>query len=327
MARPTNEVTLAEIAGSKGAVVFVNTDTSVEDTAKLLQSKRYAAVPVFDEETKQFVGFIDEIDILSFAVVVAHSALEKKKLTSKKLREKFAWFTDDELQKFNFSHGTVGEILQLPGAERRRMYVFQSNAKLANAMQILCEHRRILVRHTAKGFFSGFFPENTTSLVTQTDVLKYISSHVSDARFGWSSVLNSKLCTLSLSSSFVSVKSSLRAIDGLLWLLENGVNAVAIVDDATGRLEQSLTPSHISPLSQASLSKLLDKPVELAKTHPNTPPTVTGTMEQTLIEVIQNMLRVVVHEVWIVDKDSKPIALVTMSDVIKLALAALENPI
>ena len=118
----------------------------------------------------------------------------------------------------------------------------------------------------------------------------------------------------------------MRVIDGLSSLLESGANALAVVEESTGILQQSLTPHNI-PLSQPGLKTLMNTPSEFAKLQPNGIPMVTAKVEDILLPVIKKMLQATVHEVWIIDKDSKPIALMTMSDVIKIILDNKEKPL
>jgi len=124
MSEFANKVRLNEIVSTKPQAVRVSRDTTVQETAILLAKKKFRSAPIWDEEEGRFVGFIDEMDLLEFAVVYAHHALENKGAIVKHLKEKYCQFTKEEIERLSFGEGTVDTILRLPGTERRRIFVF-----------------------------------------------------------------------------------------------------------------------------------------------------------------------------------------------------------
>jgi len=129
------------------------------------------------------------MDLLEYAVVIAHSNINEQ-LTTRVLWEKYSHFTTEELQRFTFGNGPVSGLLRLPGAERRKIHVFESNARLINAMQIIKDHERVLVRHTITPYgntkvrvFVGRLMNRISRkmdyrICTQTDILRFLMNHL-----------------------------------------------------------------------------------------------------------------------------------------------------
>src|SRR5271155_3426657 len=97
-----------------------------------------------------------QMDLLEYAVFIAHHAFDVHDVKLDHFKEKFSHFTPKQMEELSFGDGTVDTILKLPGAERRRIFVFQSNARLSNAMQIIQQYERILVQHVVKPFSRVF---------------------------------------------------------------------------------------------------------------------------------------------------------------------------
>jgi len=260
------------------------------------------------------------VDIVTYAVVVAHSALEKKELTSSLLKERFSLFTEEELQKFNFSYGTVGELLLLPGSEKRRMYIFQSNANLFNVMKILTEHQRVLVQHVSKSMFSfmSYFDSLETKICSQTDIIKYICAHIKDSRFTWGTQINKSMEDLNLPTSYVSITLRERAIDGFLKMLDANATACAILHDSNGQLMATLSASDLRGITAESLDQILQPVMEFFRTMTGDrpPPPLTCESKQPLLDVLNKMLLNKKHECWLVDDSFRPISLITMTNII-----------
>jgi len=226
--------------------------------------------------------------------------------------------------------GEVRSILKLPGAERRRIFVFQSNARLSNAMKILKDHDRVLVQHVIDPFDSGVFMGrlmNKTHRITQhkicsqTDVLKYISQHSRELK---EDVLHSLKVkdVRDLEQPLVTITVEDRAIDGFLKMLESKADACAVLDQR-GKIVATLSASDLRGMTDDNLKTILLPVMEFL-------PIMTGSKgspltcfeNDQLIAVIKKILKASTRRCWLVDNQLRPIRLVSMG---KIILCILDN--
>jgi len=262
------------------------------------------------------------IDIVSYAVVVAHSGIEKKELPKSHLREKFSFLSDDELKELDFSQGIVSDLLCLPGMKKRKIFIFQSNAKLINAMKILCNHKRILVEQLTKSYFSiflTFFSNVEFKICSQKDLLQYVCGHIMDSRFAWNVSLSKRVNEIEVSSKFVSIGEKDRAIDGFLKMVDSGIASCAILAE-NGNIIATLSCSDLKNITSNSLSKILlpvmDFFYEMNGHQPDNP--LICFPDDLLFQVTKNILEKNVHECWIVDQNMKPKGLITMDNLVSI---------
>jgi CBS domain-containing protein len=332
MSEFAKRVRLDQIVAAKPQAVSVTTDTTVEATAKLLAKKNFRSVPVWDEEEGRFVGFIDEMDLLEYAVVYAHAAFEKGELHIEHLREKYSQFTPEELKRLSFGSGTVESILRLPGAHRRRIFVFQSNALLSNAMQIIKDHERVLVQHVVKPFsdsksrmFLGRLMTRThrstqVKICSQTDVLRYLFAHSSELRED--SLYSLTVANCGALGAMTSITVEERAIDGFLKMLDAKVDACAVVDRG-GRLVASLSASDLRGMTSENLSTILLPVMEFfpAMTGARAPAPLVCVAQDLLLDTVRKILKASTRRCWMVDGEYRPVGLVSMGKIIYCALA------
>jgi len=323
------KVRLDQIVAAKSSAVFVTTETTVENTAKLLAKKNFRSAPVYDDHEGRFVGFIDEMDILEYAVIYAHHALEKKELKADHLRDKYSHFNKEELESFSLHVGEVKSILKLPGAERRRIFVFQSNARLSNAMKILKDNERVLVEHVIKPYDNGVFIGRLMNKIhritqhkicSQTDVLRYIVQHSRELK---EDVLNSlKVKDVNTDQSLVTITVEDRAIDGFLKMLESKADACAILDNQ-GKIVATLSASDLRGMTDDNLKNILLPVMEFL-------PSMTGSKSSPLtcfendqlVVVMKKILKASTRRCWLVDNQFRPIRLISMG---KIILCILDN--
>jgi len=331
MSEFANKVRLSEIVAAKPQAVSVTTETNVRETAKLLAKKNFRSVPVWDEEEGRYVGFIDEMDLLEYAVMYAHSAFENQNVQSAHLKEKYSHFTPEEMERFSFGDGTVESILRLPGAERRRIFVFQSNAMLFNAMQIIQEHERVLVQHVVQPFSSGkakmFMGRLMTrthrttqyKICSQTDVLRYIFQHIKDGREDHLQKLRVSDC--GRMDQLTCITTDETAIDGFLKMLDAKAEACAVVD-SQGKIVASLSASDLRGMTDEKLKTIFLPVLEFfpAMTGAKASIPLTCYADDFLVDTMRKILKASTRRCWLIDADSRPLGLLSMGKVIQCVL-------
>jgi len=275
------------------------------------------------------------MDLLEYAVVWAHRALENKGAISDHLKEKYSHFTQEELERFTFGEGTVETILKLPGAERRKIHVFQSNAILSNAMQIIKNHERVLVQHIVKPFasdslmkpFLGRLITRTNrvteyNICSQTDILRYLFQHMRNVREDPLSSLRVKDCGPFGNLTSITVKET--AIDGFLKMLDTKTDACAVVD-LNGRIVATLSATDLRGMTNIKLKTILLPVMEFfpAMTGTRPQPPLVCMLEDRLVDVMRGILKATTRRCWIVDETMRPLAFLPMG---KIIYAVLNNP-
>jgi len=332
MSEFANKVRLDQIVVQKPHAVSVTTESSVQEVARLLAKKNFRSVPVWDEEEGRYVGFIDEMDLLEYAVVYAHHTLDKKEVMPEHLKEKYSYFTVEEMERLCFGEGTVDSILKLPGAERRRIFVFHSNARLSNAMKIIKDSERILVQHVVKPFehskvrvFMGRLITKTQTVTeykicSQTDILRYLFQHIRDLREESLHNLCVKDCGDLGPVTSITVEET--AIEGFLKMLDAKTNACAIVD-LDGRLVASLSASDLRGMTNDRLKAILLPVMDFfsAMTGFKPPPPLICSPEDKLVDTMKKILKASTRRCWMIDANYRPIGLVSMGKIIMCVLA------
>jgi hypothetical protein len=268
-------------------------------------------------------------------VVWAHHALENKSEMASHLKEKYSYFTQEELERFTFGEGTVDTILKLPGAERRRIFIFQSNAMLVNAMQIIKDYERVLVQHVVKPFasdsrirpFLGRLITRTHrvteyKICSQTDILRYLFQHMRDSREDSLSSLCVKDCGPFGNLTTITVEE--RAIDGFLKMLDSRADACAILD-MDGRIVASLSATDLRGMTNDRLKTILLPILEFfpAMTGSRPSPPLVCSLDNRLVDVMRGILKATTRRCWVVDQSMRPLGFLPMG---KIIYAVLNNP-
>eukprot|EP01118_Nematostelium_gracile_P001560 TRINITY_DN11625_c0_g1_i1.p1 TRINITY_DN11625_c0_g1~~TRINITY_DN11625_c0_g1_i1.p1 ORF type:complete len:363 (+),score=107.45 TRINITY_DN11625_c0_g1_i1:67-1089(+) len=336
MAHFNNKIRLDEVVEKKLAAIPVSIHSSVEEVASLFARKNIRSAPVWDEEEGRFVSFIDEVDLLEYAVVHAHRMLTRESLDVSRLEvgqlsAKYGHFTPEEIDSLNFGGGTVETILRLPGSERRKMFVFQSNAMLTNAMSIIKDHERVLVQHVdnprgskAKLFVGRLMNKlhrsATYKICSQTDILRFIAEHAREEE----SLRNIRTASCADNKPVTYITVNDRALDGFLKMLEQGTEACAVVD-VNGVLVGTLCASDLRGMTDGKLRAILLPVMEFFQQMVGSKgaPPLTCLPDDPLIETTKKILRSSTRRCWMVDEQFRPISLVPMGRII---VAVLENP-
>jgi len=103
-----------------------------------------------------------------------------------------------------------------------------------------------------------------------------------------------------------------------------GVSCLGIVDEADGRLVAGLSSSNLRGLGRSRVAELLRPVLEFIRSRspPDQPAaTVLAVSRETKVEdAVQQATLQRVHRVWVVDADSRPLDVITFSDVLSLFL-------
>jgi len=306
------QIKAGDLVAEKRAVVEVSTHTTVAEVARLLKSNNFQSVPVYDEEQKKYIGFVDVLDLL------AHTQLMMDYMTHRTER-----LEDFEASAFAF--GTAVDIMK--EEKRRKIHLFGPETRLENVLRIFSKDEpRVLVTVFVKVNLwwsvvkGGVWKKREYRMLTQTDVVRYIAMHQADM----GNRLNVRVGDLRGTMDKKRVATlghRKRAIDGFSEMLNHKVDALVIVDEH-GVGVGVLSAADLRGIGQATLKNLLipvlDYIAVMTGRKPRDP--VTCKPDDLLPGVIDKLINNKVHRTFMINENGTPIGSVTMRDVIRHCL-------
>lgn len=292
---------MGEIIFDKKELISVNTDTKIEEVAKIMKDRDILSVPVWDNAKHQYVGLLDVFEIMRFT---AAGFFEE------------SVFKDDLFTKFEWSVETAGDLVA-KSSRAKRIAVMSATDPLKSAIRALSDvdHRALVhIPMDEKTFQPSY------RMVSQMDVVRYIFKHIDDPTF--------KNCTSKrieemglvnpLGNAVISVTTQDRAATAFYRMFYNQVNAVAVVDEA-GKLVANISASDLRGLSSATLPYLRLPALEFLKkmAEGKKPAHVLSCYSHELLSgVISKVVTANVHRVWVINAAQNPIGVVTLTDII-----------
>jgi CBS domain-containing protein len=169
---------------------------------------------------------------------------------------------------------------------------------------------RVVVLH------EGSIPENS-EVCTQADFVRWIY-HCHSA-FGRNTDKSLDALGLASGTTPVTVTDKETALDAFRKAAAKDIMAVGVVD-AAGRLVATISASDLRAMDGEHLRFVTLNVMEFLKKYsPRSINPVSASKYCTLRTVVAKMLQHRIHRVWICDADHKPVAVVSMTDVIRAA--------
>lgn len=272
--------------------------STVEEVLKLLVEKDILSVPVFDESQNKFLGMFDRQDLVSMLL----SMLDDSK-------------DPEDLEK---------DLASMPvekAINKSLIDVFFSLSGTMSVNHLIEEFTRGLHRTTVKDE-----DETICNIVSQSDVARYVVSKYATLDTVSKRALNTPLSNLGLrKQKVVTIEKSKPTVEGFRLIDETKVDALAVVDEE-GHLCGTLSASDLRGLGTDMFARLKLPVAEfLEKQDKN----VIAKYEDSVKEVIEQILQTGVHRLWVLDEDGKPDNVISLTNVMKALIRAgdhIENP-
>jgi len=277
------------------AVVYVDTNTSLEDTCKMMGKNDISAVPILDVNSNSFVGMIDIVDIAHF---ISYTYEQKRKSTQE----------GSELHLFKDVKAV--DLLSI-SEEGKLMYTFSPKMSLDCVLEPFSKgiHRALI---TTEG-------DRKYHILSQGDIVKFLfeSGQFDD----WFAKPMMDIPALfQYKSPVASISSDSPAIEGFKKLGRNNFGAIA-VKDADGTLIGNLSASDLRGVAVDFLIRTILRParqfLQLVHGIDDADP-VTSKLEDSLGSVVKKLHFKHMHRVWIVDGQGKIDTLVSFSDICRV---------
>jgi predicted transcriptional regulator len=311
-----------ELVASKNVLFDVSASTPIVEVFNLLEQKNILSVPVFGQPGswlgaggdniviggKQYIGIVSVLDLV--ACVFRNSSttsfgINEKALVTTELMKVLGWPVSSAI-------GSTDESLSL--------WIEQDDKAVMDAMEQFAKgvHRALVLP------ISGL--ANEVKLLTQTDVVTFLS----EKRFQSASlerIFNSKLKDLhqpDQTKDIVNVSMSDNLIDALNVLLESKVHGVGVVDDE-GKLKSVLSVSDLRGMMAPRLASLRFLTVSdfLQQKEPRrfdevVPVPFICNHDDRLGIIVEAILQLHFHRVWLIDNKNQPTDVLTLTDIINI---------
>jgi len=285
------------------SILEVDCNTPLVEVLQILRQHSILSVPVWNEDTGNYDGFVDVMDILAFVLETVSSSHDAKEMQWSTWVEDVDTLTNrgilfgikpvkhilnkSSIDKFFpvYPHGTVFQLIE---------GIF---CKGIHRVPVMDERNRVI------------------NVVSQSDVIGLLgNSLIQFGTFGQKTVEELKLGNREV----ISMSVNAQAIQAFYLMHVNKVSAVAIVDEK-GTLVANLSASDIRGLTP-KLFPALVKPCTnyLIGRYGHVKSPITCRLTSSLQSVIMKLSLYRLHRLWIVDEKEKPIGLITLTDVMKM---------
>jgi CBS domain-containing protein len=279
-----------------GQIYSLNSTDTVEHAIKMLTSHNILSAPVVDTKTRQCLGMVDMLDILSWIVKVIP---DHKQLHSSDLKTLETSGRAIALQEVGAILGSSGRDAYLP--------VFKGSP-ITMAVQFF-----------AKGIHRvPVFDSNKTIIgtVSQSSVIRLLSDNLIHSAL--KVIGQKKVSELGLGLKPV-IHLTKKAPVSLVvkTMQEQGVSAIALTEN-DGKLGGTFSATDLKTLANEKFpSFALNVEDFLAEHSPNSLNPIVCRGDTTLEDVCKEMIASHVHRLWVVDNDYKAVGVVSMTDIMK----------
>ena len=204
---------------------------------------------------------------------------------------------------------SVADLLGI-SPESDTTWSYNSDQPLLSAVEALSKGvHRLLVIDVAD--------HNRAYLLSQTDVVRYMSRHLSEIS-GW---VDNDLASLGIGEfrKVVSVSTNETALTGFHRLLSNELTALAVVDEASGAVVDTLSAADVRGVDDENIGILRLPVSEFLKRsgakHLDIA-AITAHSSTALRPTLDQLTAGKVHRVWIVEGRGQPVGVVALSDVL-----------
>jgi len=285
------ETSVGDVIANKLPLVSLRGDDTVGRALKFLAEHRILSAPVIRSDEGNCCGSIDMLDIVSFVLPIKaeHNILSQEAIKQK------------------LSH-PVSEVNNT-SRSNPHVSVFANThiGKVIKGDFALGLHRVYVVNEI--GVITGVF--------SQRDVITYILANIDAVN----SPPLQHLLEMSLKEldvmiwGVISVPENCPLLDAFKIIIQSDVTAVPVVD-AAGSLIGTLSASDFKNISEDSMPELL-QPVGKFISHSHLKP-VCCSADAVFSDVLDDLMKNLVHRMFVVDDDMKPIGVLSLTDIMRI---------
>jgi len=303
------ETQIEEIIPKDQKLITVEARDPLPKAFKILVENNIWSAPVFESEKREYIGFIDLIDIVLYLVEI----LDNQKNNLGKVEQTFSEEQDfytllEQVEKFDL---TVTDAIA--GISKRNpMCPIRRKATVLEACRIFAN------THVHKlPILSS--PWHLAHVLSQLDVIQWLSENEEKLpNFGKQTLKETEIGI----KPVISVSLSTSAKDAFKEIVKQKISAVAVVD-SNGVLVANFSAKDIKKIEEDALFTRVQKNIKeyltLTKPHEKPiqlPAPIYCTLDSTLFQAIQALAKHRIHRVYVVNHKSQPVGVISLIDVI-----------
>jgi len=274
-------------------VVLIDHVCSISEALQTLAVHGILSAPVYNRLTDQYLGSVDVMDLVAFVV----DAQARSHSLPADLASSWRPFNQPVLDIVNMSNTNPFFPVPTESGVSEALNMFYSEGV----------HRLPLVDSQ----------NNLVAVVSQSDVLHFLNQH--QDRPELIKDMAKSVGQLDLAPGrVVSVSEQATMADCFAAIVGNHVSGVAIVDDQ-GRLVGTISASDLKGMTQETFMDLGLSVREFLRRANKWGRTVACTMNTPLGEAIDTLDRLSIHRLFVVDASNKPISVVSLTDIMRIA--------
>jgi len=273
-------------------VVTIGAQDTIERAMEILAERGITGAPVWDHEKKQFVGFVDTLDLTMFVAYLYYENYQKHPhlYDPKELKKRFSLPISDVVN----------------ASRRDPFWTIDSEESVG----FLINNFLKAGLHRVPVMENG----NVVGIVSQSDVVRALFKYkdkISRTVSKKISELNYEKCPV------VSVKNDAKLIDAFNIILANDVTGVAVVDFRTGKLLNNLSANDLKGIREGNFFKLEAQVHQIFSNSTEKKPVVSCSPNNTLWDVINQIENTGVHRVYVVDEEERPKGVISLTDIMR----------
>lgn len=284
-----HEIDCAKLAANGQDLLTVNINDPIESVVKKLRSRNVLSAPVLNDDNT-VAGVIDLQQLVTF------------------LSSSFGPYANEQTVERNLRMRCVKDVLSM--ATRTTYVPVDVTDKCTLAIEL---------------FASGFYRAPITThdnhlvgLITQVDIVMEAAASM---RTGAAKAMGQRLLSeygVGLSApSFVNKTQTVG--DTIAQLDAYQVSGLPVTDD-NGHLIGNFSITNLLSIWADNANESISLTVEafLAKYSPESLRPKTARRDEKLVDVVSRLVEQQIHRAWIVDKDNKPVGVISMTDICKI---------
>ncbi|GAM22954.1 hypothetical protein SAMD00019534_061290, partial [Acytostelium subglobosum LB1] len=305
-----NTVKITEILESEGQywkakrdrkILSIESDKTVREAISMIAKNDILSIPVVDPKDKEFLGFVDMVDVLH--AVLGHISEDCDKKNNE--YRKFAKWCEDinELEKKNrdLMDHKIGSIINqskydnfIPVDENGTMYQLLSEVFSRGIHRVIVYNEHGAPR----------------GLLSQADIIKFMLENLDNL----GSVVHERIGNIGIiNPNVISMSSKAQAIHAYYLMLFHGVPGVAILN-SNEEIIANLSVTDLRGMDPNTFSQLLRNSLDVPKKK-----VVTCTKDTPLELILLKLYENKIHRIWVVESatSNKCVGVISMSDVMK----------
>eukprot|EP00301_Raphidiophrys_heterophryoidea_P022111 c6348_g1_i1.p1 GENE.c6348_g1_i1~~c6348_g1_i1.p1 ORF type:complete len:322 (+),score=84.42 c6348_g1_i1:97-1062(+) len=292
-------------------VVTISGTLSVKHTLDLLSAKNYLSCPVKASDSSEWLGFVDMMDILSFMI---EECSQEKKLEMPGRGEVHwkSWCQNEELLRLRGSDLEQRDAESIINSSHCDPFCpVEDSGNMFQLVETLARVHRVAVRDT-----NG----EISHIITQSAIIQFLNANIVVV----GDLAKKTLKELGLvEGGVISMSEHAEAIVGFHTIKFNRVGGIAIVNtnnEYIGTLSASdlkgLTPEQFPSLLKPCRKYIEDRNGGVL------PQPVVCSGDVTFFDAVHMLATKRVHRLWVLDALSHPVAVVTLSTIIRMLSVA-----